>query len=449
MARRSRKQSLPPGCTWNRHGLIAWRYTDPQTGKRPVRSTGTKDPAIAGRIVAAWQEELERKRAGLPDYSAWQSDLLPLAEQWLEVLAQRLSPRWLQQRRSQIHRALEQLELRTTGDLLDIGKLNQRIQRLKLSDVSTRRLYQDPLRQFAKWLAEDSRLLEYDPLANWRPIQYERVRVPRRAFRPDEVAMALWGERALAQLRDRPRDLSLLWRVLLVTGPRILSLCERDVRHYRPRQRRIDFGKGPKNKRRGAGALDDTTASEIEESIEGRGRNEPLLLTVTGKRLSPDRVLDDWRGAFGMGVLAELVPGTELATLYAAFRRLIAPIHHGRNRPPPLPKDSLALEIVEDFGEDWSRRMLGIDVHCFKRTHRTWARARDVASEAIDVQLGHASGDAETLSIIRSIRGTGARHYTDMDAFDPRATAIAVRAVLDRAEQDLAEAEAQDDAGVA
>ncbi len=441
MPRRRKKDSLPPGCTWTRHGTIAWRYTDPSNpSKRPQRSTGTKDPAIAARIIAAWQEEIERKRAGLPDYAVWRADLAPLAEAWLEALTKRCKPgsSWPKQCRTNILRVIAKLGLQTTGDLLDIGRLNKGIQGLNLSDVTARRLYQDPLRALSKWLAEDHRVLEYDPLGSWRPIQYERVRVVRRAFLPSEVALALWGARALAQLRGWKRDLSLLWRVLLVTAPRIESLCERDVRHYRHRQKRIDFGKGPKNKRRGAGSLDDETAAEIEEHILDRDRRDPLLPSPRGKRLAACRVLDWWRESFGLGALAELVPDEDIGTLYAALRTLTAPMKHNRrDAPKPLRADSAALAIVEDFGEEWAARMQGVDVHSFKKTHRTWARAKGVASEAIDVQLGHATGDPQTLAVIRSITGTGAKHYTDFTAFDPRASACAVREVLADAERDL------------
>ena len=82
--------------------------------------------------------------------------------------------------------------------------------------------------------------------------------------------------------------------------------------------------------------------------------------------------------------------------------------------------------------------MRGVDQHCLRMTHRTWALAAGVPEILIDRQLGHSSpaGDAALRAAWSAV---GRKHYTDMGflTVDARRSAEAIRGVLDRAEAEL------------
>lgn len=119
----------------------------------------------------------------------------------------------------------------------------------------------------------------------------------------------------------------------------------------------------------------------------------------------------------------------------------------GKNAPGPdkLKERTLRAEmvsnVVKKIKEIVAERMKGVDQHCLRMTHRTWALMAGVPEILIDRQLGHTSpgGDA-ALKAAWSLVGRG--YYTDMNmlAGDARRSAEAVREMLDRAEAELAEA---------
>jgi len=96
--------------------------------------------------------------------------------------------------------------------------------------------------------------------------------------------------------------------------------------------------------------------------------------------------------------------------------------------------------LADTIRPAWDERMRGIDQHCLRMTHRTWALAGGVPEILIDRQLGHASpaGDA---ALNAAWSAVGRKHYTDMGflTVDARRSAEAVRGVLDRAAVDPAE----------
>jgi hypothetical protein len=113
----------------------------------------------------------------------------------------------------------------------------------------------------------------------------------------------------------------------------------------------------------------------------------------------------------------------------------------GRTKAKKRREQRSQAHLIADLLRDrWEDRLLGIDAHGFRMTHRTWAEAAGVQPRAIDRQLGHAvhedrSSDEYTRFLVGS--KTGRRHYVDAasDLFPPLASAEAVRSMLDHALQ--------------
>ncbi|HBP20374.1 MAG TPA: hypothetical protein DEA08_21605, partial [Planctomycetes bacterium] len=85
---------------------------------------------------------------------------------------------------------MKALRLDRAADLTDVGKIDMKLKALGKPDATLRRRYQDPLKQFSAWLAENGRYLERDPLLVWKTISYE-AEDKHRAFGPDEFARAM------------------------------------------------------------------------------------------------------------------------------------------------------------------------------------------------------------------------------------------------------------------
>ena len=236
-----------------------------------------------------------------------------------------------------------------------------------------------------------------------------------------------------------------------MTAPRQSALIERDVEHLDLRRSRIDYGESNTNKRRGAGALDTATLAELADDV-GQRSSGPLFPGPAGDRQTVERLLDRWREAFSLGLLDALWPRDlpwdldKAILLNSALLQGRVRVSRGGNplllRPETLAAQAaLADEIetlVERFRDDWEANIKGVDVHAFRKTHRTWAVAKGVPGVLIDLQLGHAHDESpETLDVMRAIAGsrTGRRHYVDLDSplLDPQRSAEAVREVLDKA----------------
>lgn len=428
------------------NGLYYWRRTHPTTGKRVQRATGTNREEIARKMAGEWDEEFERAAAGLEDLTKWRRPLEPLIGEWLQDLETNCESDWPRTRRNQIRRVTTELALITCADLSSLASLAQRLKAIGkkrgLGQQRLHRQYQEPLKALSKWLFEDGKYLEHDPLAGWASLDKGIVRdlSVRRAFWPLEVARAFAATDWLdLEVYGRAAPTRMAFTLLLLTAPRSSALCSRDAAHFLRKQRRIDFGPSRGKKRRGTGALDDQTAAELEDYLRDR-RDGPLLLSPRGSRLRVERLLDYWRESFGLGLVHELAPDVRPMVAFLAVRRLLDHLGKSSKRPrkriaKPNSNDITALELANAIQKAWLQKMEGVDVHAFRKTHRTWARGRRVPGEAIDRQLGHAAGDNASLSIQRAIAGsmTGRKHYTDASFFDPRESAQAVRGVLDAA----------------
>lgn len=454
------------GLYWDaRRGLYYWRKTNPATGKRVPRCTHQKRLDLAMRVASRFDDELRQELAGVKSYASWRIELAPLVAKWLRAQEGNALPRQLETKRKAVLRAMTALRVQVAADLTDLAALDDRLRSLEgtrteggreITRSMLRRAYQQPLRELSAWLAGNGRYLDRDPLLAWEPLplrgpgQDEDQR--RRAFLPPEVARAFLAldvidqERG-AQVRQRP-----LFMALLVTAPRATAMIERDACHVDAGAARIDFGPGVGNKRRGAGALDATTLEEVLAQLAGR-RTGPLFLTRLGNRYDPERLFDVWREAFGLGVLEELWPAAEpwdlpcvLLVLRALLRghvRVSKGGNPGRVKDETRAREALVARqvggLVERLRPDWLERMAGVDVHAFRKTHRSWAELLGgVPPAVIDLQLGHAGVAAErSLSELRILAGsaTGRKHYLDRRSplLEPRRSAEAIRATIDQA----------------
>lgn len=440
-----------------RTGVYVWRRTDPRTGKRAKRSTGTKVLELALRKAAEFEDAHERREVGLKDYSCWKAELRPLAEQYIEARKEDVSAKTLAQTKTHVTRALDELGLRTAADLDDVGRLHDRLILLGrgkgLTGLTLRRCYQDPLKWFAAWLAANRRHLDRNPLASW-----ERIKSTpdpdvegRHAFLPDDVARAFLALELLDRAHGRRFPQRPIFLTFLITAPRVTALISRTVADLRVDASRLDFGPDVGNKRRGAGALDSATCSELQAYVGDR-KEGPLFLSPDGKRLTKERTLDRWREAFGLGLVDRLWPRDEPkdydAVYFTNLTLLSGRVRVSRGGNPEVvlgetlkERETLARRIaraVERLRVDWHDRMSSVDVHAFRMTHRSWAEASGVPPVLIDKQLGHSSGRAAgSLDVLRAVAGsaTGRKHYLDVGSslFDATRSAQAVRELFDRA----------------
>ncbi|MEZ6189623.1 MAG: hypothetical protein R3F62_32055, partial [Planctomycetota bacterium] len=264
-------------------GIYWWRRTDPDTGKRVKRTTGTKNLQQALKLAQAFEDEWAKQRLGLTVLDNWKLELRPLAEEWLEAQADELCDAYLPQKRMRLFRALDLLELRRAKDLDNVAQVHDRLLALDgFTKTSKRRAFQDVLKQFSAWLAANRRYLGRDPLVNWTPIKPDPPSMRRRALLPNEMAHTLWAVDELDKRYGRASQ-RLLITTLLVAAPRVNALLSRDVRHLLVSESRIDLGRGVGKKRKGAACLDPTTLEELVASLDGRTEG-PLFFSARGKR---------------------------------------------------------------------------------------------------------------------------------------------------------------------
>jgi hypothetical protein len=101
-------------------------------------------------------------------------------------------------------------------------------------------------------------------------------------------------------------------------------------------------------------------------------------------------------------------------------------------------------DLADAVRPGWRERMRGVDQHCLRMTHRTWALAAGVPEILIDRQLGHTSPAGEA-ALRAAWSAVGRSHYTDMNflTLDAKRSAEAVRRILDRATAAFLEAAGQ------
>lgn len=446
----------------SRSGKYYWRKVDVRTGKRIKRCTHQTRRALAIRVATQYEQELREEQAGLRSMSSWRVELRPLADAWLEEQEGELSGRSLAQKRAEVSRALRVLRLEVAADLNDLASLDERLRRLVrqgkvASWTSARRSYQAPLRQFSKWLAANGRHLDRDPLASWALLREPKgkARPRRRAYLPARVARAFRALDWLDRERGRQHPQRPVFLAMLVTAPRGGAFVSRDVGDLDLEAGRIRYGEDVRNKRKGAGALDPTTAEELRRYVSGRAHG-PLFLSPRGGRYQTKRLLLVWREAFSLGLVLELLPAAEQidgALAHLVSLRLLSgrlSVSRGGN-PRIVTKETrearrLLGERVERLArlleDDWQEALGTGDLHSFRMTHRTWGEAKGVPPVLIDRQLGHSGAEAErSLEAFKLIAGskTGRGHYLDLASslLDAGRSAAAVRELLDSAEREV------------
>lgn len=459
-------------------GIFIWRRKNPKTGKRESRSTGQDTIGRARQVAQEWEEEFDRIEVGLAPLNDWTADLEPLVERWAAQLEG--SKRHREQLKQDLRRALRALELVRASDLDAVGKIDDRLRALEGTEIEgttiTRtmivRSFQGRLKRFSAWLAGNRRHLDRDPLVSWEPIPAASSGRKGRAFEPEETGRALLAVDRLDELRrtkaTRVRQRA-AFTALLITAPRATVFLSRQVDDLL--EDRLDLGAGNDVKRVGRGALDPATLEELrahtkhvraERANEERRRAElghellagPVLLFPgpTGARWSKERLLDRWQEAFGLGLVDELWPSDVERDLQLALDVTQA-LAHGRalvsrgGNPKRVTEETeirrvrrrrYVEQLADRLRESWEERMDGVTLHAFRSTHKTWATARRVLGNAIDLQLGWAKdGDKGALEVMRLAAGsrTGRKHYLDVGSslIDPGESARAVREVLDEA----------------
>lgn len=137
-----------------RNGNWIWyRHDETRGGKRIVRSTKTTDFDEAIQHAAAFELDYQRRRAGLHVFDAWKQPISPLAERWIAAL--KCSDKQRETLRTQIMRAIKMLKLSTPADLQD-PRIEEKLLACESEEFPRIRLLkglQEPLKQFAKWLA--------------------------------------------------------------------------------------------------------------------------------------------------------------------------------------------------------------------------------------------------------------------------------------------------------
>ena len=433
-----------------RTGKLWWRRTCPITRERLKKPTGTTNLEYALRKAAEFDDELEKRAAGIKVYDAWKRPLLPLVEEWFtDQRSQDVPPqeRWLVQKEKIVRIALDELKLKTAADLTDVGRVDRRLKALKKPYATLRRRYQDPLRQFSAWLAENGRYLEHDPLANWKPISYQADSI-HRAFSPEGVARAFVAADWLDTIHHRKHPLRIVFEVLLITAPRAEALTTRDLTDYRSDETRIDYGAGVGKKLRGQGKLDHETAACLADYL-GEREDGPLFYSPRGGRIEKRNLLRWWREAFSLGVVWELWPEQEewsvdLAhfvnqTLMCKDKQARIPAHGNpdlvsvQTRRARRALGKRVQQLADTIGEVWEERMENVTLHSFRHTHQTWARASGVDQVLVNLQVGWKASAGDSFDQLRAVASsTGLKRYLDAKSklLDSRRSAEAVRELL-------------------
>jgi hypothetical protein len=442
-------------------GKYVWRATREDNGKRVLRRTGTANLARAFAKAAEFEDDLEREYAGRDRLDRYKEPLLDHLNEFLGELGCRKQR--LDTLEMHLRRAFQELRLSRVADLAKFSTIKKKLKGLKgFSNSQKRRTFQEPLKQFSKWLAANE-VVEFDHLAAWTypkddnmtqaldqcsPTQATRKR---RALDPDEFVRALAASEFLDQVAGRKYPTRMRWVTLLVAGPRIGALAELDLTGFDRAAARLRI-LGNDRKRAGAATLDPATASELEEYVGDR-ISGPLLLSPRGSRIERRNSVRAWQDCVSLALIDMLWPDDVERDLDIAYfvhlslrRGGIRSSRGGPKTGKHAPKGAKLeeqsdrqqriLNVFEAIQEEWQKKMQGVDQHCLRKTHRTWATAMGVSEILVDRQLGHASkSDDERRQDAWS--EIGRRHYTDMTflTLNARESAIAVRKLLDRAQE--------------
>jgi len=351
-------------------------------------------------------------------------------------------------------RAFDLLKLERLSDFADHTRIEPSLLALQKKGFKKRTLrdaFQATLKQYCRYLFEENKV-EQDHLARWRRLIVPKTSKKRRAIMPDEMARALAASDCLDDLLFRDQPMRPLWTALLVAAPRVSALAELDVTDLDQKQGRLLL-KGNDIKQAGAGVLDDATLEEI--TAYAKGRTGTLFLSPEGAMLNRSNSLKAWRNSLSLGFVDMEWPedeerdlGIEYLVHYALKTGKVQVAMGGPLSGSHKPgKAKLAARkeledriagIADTIREGWEVGMKGVDQHCLRKTHRTWALASGVPEIMIDRQLGHSSPAGE--AALKAVWSVVAReHYTDMKflTMSAKKSADAVREMLDTAEADL------------
>ncbi|MHC5059164.1 MAG: hypothetical protein ACYTKD_31305 [Planctomycetota bacterium] len=461
----------PPGTNlWRdpRTGVYFWRKVHRLTGKRFRKSTATKNLRLALRRVQQFEEAHEREAAGLTNYGDYRRPVAPFAEAFTASVG---SSERAARLRVQLERAFRLLGIECLADLENFVAIERKLLRLEGGSARSRgrarvaagrfarttlaRAFQSPLKQFSTWLA-GRREIVADHLAAWPRLKTGPREPARRALFPDEVARVLAASEALERMAGHAHPSRPVWTALLVAAPRVSALAALDVGDLDVAAGRLAL-RGNRTKRAGAGALDDRTLAELASYVGDRAEG-PLFLSPEGRRLNTLNSLRRWRRAASLAFVDMDWPEGEPRDLRMEYL-----VHYalssgrvqvamggpvvGPHAPGPRKRasrnDLVARvgQLAEAIRPAWRERMTGVDQHCLRMTHRTWALSRGVPEILIDRQLGHSSPSGEA-ALRAAWSAVGRTHYTDMRflTLDARRSAEAVRKALDEAEETLREA---------
>ena len=462
MARQGRQKRRPGLRGTNlsrdpRTGIYVWRRKHKLTGRRFRRSTGTRILRMALVWAHRYEEEYQRELAGLSNFGDYRRPLSAFVEPFLASLS--CSERRVKRLRAYLLRAFRMLRLKVLADLEDFMKIERRLPGLSRSEGFSRttlvRTFQDPLKQFSRYLS-GRREVHEDHLAAWPRLKREPQVRRRRALLPDEMARILAASDCLDAMWDRRYPMRPVWTALLVTAPRISALAALDVEDIDREGGRLLL-KGNDIKRAGAANLDEKTSAEVLAHVGDRSYG-PLFLSPEGKRIDTRRSLRRWKATVSLAMVdlewpeaeprdPRLVYLVHLALTTGRARVAMGGPLTGVNAPGPdkraarRAKAERVSAIADGIRPRWQERVLGVDQHCLRMTHRTWVLAAGVPEILIDRQLGHSSPAGEAaLHAVWSL--VGRKHYTDMSflTFDARRSAEAARGMLDRAEAHFQEA---------
>lgn len=434
----------------SRHGIWIWRKVHPITGKRVKKTTGTRNRIRAFRRAVEFEDEFERVRLGLPVQRHDPRLLLaPLVPEWVSAVAQDVeTDRWLAEKERNLREALAALGIEIAADLRDLPRLTGRLG--SVDGVLRRRRLQDELRRFVRWLSEDQRYLPNDPLVNWKRVKrHAKDSSEPRALAPVEAAWLFRAIEALDGLHHRQVSQRMPILLLLISGPRIGALCQRDVADFRLPAQRISYGRGSGKKRRGEGALDRKTFAELSAYV-GERDSGPLCLSPRRGRIDTSNLRKDFAEAHSLAAVRmnwpkELAFDWELGSLVSRhLSKGGIPLKGGSRLRRETLRARAALAdrartIAGEIGVEWRAQVFKSDgrrvgPHELRDTIETWCRDLDVPAAAIDRQLGHAG---------RAGSATGRRFYYDTrlralefeQVTGARLVATKVREVLDSAQE--------------
>lgn len=140
-------------------GIWYWRRVDPKTGRRKIKSTGTRRLDMAMRKAAQFDDKWEKAAAGMPDLEWARVELGPLVDDWIAD-QDTVTEATRKIRRTHLTRAFSDLKLRVVADLADLAGLDRRLRALECTPSMRHKAYQVTLKQFSRWLAENNRYTE-------------------------------------------------------------------------------------------------------------------------------------------------------------------------------------------------------------------------------------------------------------------------------------------------